>query len=120
MRVDPPVLFYIILFLLLFSCEKKPPPDVTDPGQLLFLGFAKEEVNCARCHGPEGQGGTEAPSLKNVFSKYREDEILDIIDFGKGEGKDAMPAFGESLTEEELQQILQFLQQLQQAPSSSD
>lgn len=112
-------LYFFIPLLLLFSCEKKPPPDVTDPGQLLFLGFAKEEVNCAKCHGPDGQGGTDAPALQNIFSKYSEDEILNIIDFGKGEGKDAMPSFEASLSEQELQQLLDFLKQIQRAPTSN-
>ncbi|MFQ5750814.1 MAG: c-type cytochrome [bacterium] len=94
------------------GCENKPPADITDAGQLLFLGYAKKDVNCSRCHGPEGQGGMLAPDIRNAFDKYEEDRILEIIEHGKGKGSNAMPPFKDKITQEEMAVLLQFLKTL--------
>ncbi|MFQ5616207.1 MAG: c-type cytochrome [Anaerolineales bacterium] len=86
---------------------------MTDPGQLIFLGYAKEDVNCSKCHGADGRGGMQAPDIRDVFTKYEEEVILDIIEFGKGEGTSSMPPFEGKITEEELQTLLRFLKTLQ-------
>ncbi|WP_270179314.1 cytochrome c550 [Alkalihalobacillus sp. CinArs1] len=52
---------------------------------------APEEIysqNCASCHGGD-LGGQVGPALNAVGSKLSKDEILDIINNGKGSG---MPA----------------------------
>ena len=95
--------------LLLLACQNQPPADVTDPGQLLFLGYAKDGVNCSRCHGPDGQGGQDAPALLDIFTKYDEQKVREIILEGKGLGKKSMPAFAEKLTPEELEVLIKFL-----------
>lgn len=95
--------------LLLLACQSQPPADVTDPGQLLFLGYAKDGVNCSRCHGPDGQGGTDAPELYKIFTKHDEPKVREIIREGKGLGKKSMPAFDEKLTPEELEALIKFL-----------
>ncbi|RMF60319.1 MAG: cytochrome c, partial [Calditrichaeota bacterium] len=69
-------------------------------------------------HGPEGRGGIKAPDIRHATRKYTDDEILDFIDYGKGEGKDAMPPFEDKLTESELQSLLRFLKTL--TPDSID
>ncbi|MFQ5706837.1 MAG: c-type cytochrome [bacterium] len=108
-----------LAWLLLFwsACANKPPADITDPGQLLYLGYGNKEVNCARCHGPEGQGGMQAPDIRNVFSKYDDDTVLDIIELGKGEGSKKMPPYEGKITEEELQELLRFLKTLSSVPA---
>ncbi len=108
MRLD----LLILILLCILGCENRPPEGVTDPGQLSYLGYLKKEVNCARCHGPEGAGGTEAPDIRNAYNKYDEEKILDIIEYGKGEGSNAMPPFEGKLNEEELQMLLRFLKTL--------
>ena len=97
----------------MISCEAKPPADITDPGQLLFLGYAKKEVNCARCHGQNGAGGQEAPDIRTLFKKYDEEMVAEIIEVGKGEGPDAMPSFETQLNEEEISLLLKFLKSIQ-------
>jgi mono/diheme cytochrome c family protein len=104
----------LISVLLLLSCAADPPSDITDPGQLLFLGYAKKEVNCSRCHGAEGQGGQDAPDIRDAFSKHTENDIIFFIENGKGEGKDVMPALEGELTEAELRYLLRFLKTLSQ------
>jgi mono/diheme cytochrome c family protein len=106
-----------ITLLLFVGCQANPPAEITDPGQLLFLGYAKKEVNCSRCHGPDGQGGLDAPDIRAVFKKYDEEKIMNIIEFGKGEGKKAMPPFEGKITEEELTTLLKFLKTLQMPDS---
>jgi mono/diheme cytochrome c family protein len=97
------------LCAVLVACEKQPPADVTDPGQLLFLGYTNDEVNCSRCHGPDGQGGTEAPELYKIFTKYNDEKVGEIILEGKGLGKDSMPAFDEKLTPQQVESLMKFL-----------
>jgi mono/diheme cytochrome c family protein len=109
-----PFQFILLLFV---GCQASPPAEITDPGQLLFLGYAKNEVNCSRCHGPDGQGGQDAPDIRAVFKKYDEEKIMNIIEFGKGEGKKAMPPFESKITEEELTALLKFLKTLQMPDS---
>lgn len=103
------ILPFVILIFLSFTCKNQPPADVTDPGQLLFLGFAKDGVNCSRCHGPDGQGGTDAPELYKIFTTYDEQKVREIILEGKGLGKKSMPAFEEKLTPAELEALMKFL-----------
>ena len=105
-----------LLFLLLafLGCEAKPPPDMTDPGQLLFLGYTRKEVNCAKCHAPDGQGGQQAPDIRKVFEKYDAEKIARIIMEGKGLGDDAMPGFAEHLSREEVDFLVNFLRILGQ------
>jgi len=95
--------------LFFFACEAKPPPDVSDPGHLLYLGFGKKDVNCAKCHGPDGQGGWQAPDIRDVFSKSDSSKIARIIKRGKG-GDDEMPAFADKLSEMEIHQLMKHLQ----------
>jgi mono/diheme cytochrome c family protein len=92
-----------------FACERKPPPGVTDPGHLLYLGFGKEDVNCAKCHGPDGQGGWQGPDIRDVFTESDSSRIVRIIKRGKG-GDDEMPAFADLLTQDEIQQLMKHLQ----------
>lgn len=104
--------FLLLVLSFILGCENKPPEGVTDPGELLYLGYLKKDVNCSRCHGPEGAGGMEAPDIRNVANKYDENAILNIIEFGKGEGSNAMPPFEDKLSDEELQALLKFLRTL--------
>jgi len=68
-----------------------------------------KEANCSRCHGPEGNGGKLGPDLHGVFSKYSEEKIITIIREGKGEGREAMPAFEEQLTTDQIAELVRFL-----------
>ncbi|HEX9654101.1 MAG TPA: cytochrome c [bacterium] len=99
----------LLLILLLPSCQAQPPADITDPGQLLFLGYVNDDVNCSRCHGQDGQGGQDAPALTDIFKKHDQQKVREIILDGKGLGKKSMPAFAEKLKPEELEALMRFL-----------
>lgn len=67
--------------------------------------------NCAICHGTEANGkevdGKLIPSLRyGDAAKKTEEEIYNQIKFGKL----PMPAFGNQLTEEEIQKMVYFIQ----------
>jgi len=101
------------IFITGFACHKQPPADVTDPGQRLFLGYVTKEVNCSRCHGEDALGRDKAPDLTKVFKKYDADKIAEIIEEGKGLGKEAMPPFEGKVTEEDIENLVKFLQTIQ-------
>jgi len=47
------------------------PGAAADPGERVYDG------NCRRCHGPEGRGTTQAPSL--IPFKWTYEEALELI-----------------------------------------
>ena len=60
---------------------------------------------CAHCHGDDGQGTDRAPGLRTLRKKLSADKIQDQIVHG-GQG---MPAFGDSLQPDEVQDLVAFL-----------
>jgi mono/diheme cytochrome c family protein len=103
-----PFLFSFCL-LLFSSCAPKPPAHITDPGQLIYLGYTNKEANCSRCHGEEGQGGMTGPKIRGVLQKKGPDHVRETIRNGKGEGDDRMPGLGEQLNGEQIEQVVRFL-----------
>ena len=98
------------LGLLLFTaCDSRPPAHMTDPGQLIYLGYTNPEANCSRCHGEEGQGGMFGPKIRGVLQKRGAEFVRETIRHGKGEDDDRMPALAEHLSAEQIEQVLRFL-----------
>ncbi len=60
------------------------------------------ESNCARCHGPEGEGG-QGPAIGNgeVEGHMSLDEQIEVIT----DGRNSMPAWGDTLSEEEIEAV---------------
>ncbi|QXE00942.1 cytochrome c [Terribacillus sp. DMT04] len=52
------------------------------------------ENNCAMCHGQDLSGGNGGPALDNLGSDYTQEELVDIMENGKG-GMPAGQAEGE-------------------------
>jgi mono/diheme cytochrome c family protein len=65
-------------------------------------GQAIYESNCARCHGPDDEGGVGLP-LGNgaVEESLTLDEQIETIT----NGRDAMPAWGDQLSDEEIEAV---------------
>ena len=59
-----------------------------------FSGYKRYHGNCAVCHGPDGLGGTFAPSLVNSLKAIDHDAFLDVVVNGKENAQLAMPSFG--------------------------
>lgn len=87
--------------------------SIEHPGQLLFNGHVKEDVNCFKCHGGDARGSMRGPSLE-VTAKMSDAEILEYIDEGEG----IMPSFADELTSDEKAQIISWLRQEFGAPAA--
>lgn len=98
-------------------------------------GLAVYEVKakCVDCHGPEGVGGAkktpilndngqfvaevswQAPALNTVLYRYSKEEVLDILNYGRG--NTPMPAWGAPgggpLTEQQLGNVIAYLESIQ-------
>ena len=72
--------------------------DDGDPGARLY------RRSCASCHGTDGQGGV-GPDLTEVEERLDRDEHVAIVANGKGS---QMPAFGDTLTDEEIDRIVDY------------
>ena len=92
----------------------------------------EEGANCQACHGPEGVGGStevsltddegnfvatvawRAPALNTVLSRYSEDEVLHVLNYGRN---GVMPAWGGPgggpLTEQQLEYLIHYMRRVQ-------
>jgi len=88
-----------------------PAPDRPVPvtTESLALGADLYSSSCASCHGPEGQGTMRAPSLnvKSFLTNTIDAAIQQIITLGIP--NTAMPAWGDRMTEAEIQAIVGFI-----------
>jgi len=110
MKATCSFLFVVLLLLLvLAACDSGPPPDMNNPGQLIFLGYKDKYTSCARCHGKEGKGGWNKPSIRDAIAKHGRAKVRQFILQGKGTGDDAMPALQGYLTPEEVEQVLDYI-----------
>ncbi len=60
---------------------------------------------CAHCHGDDGQGTDKAPALRELRKKLSAEKITNQIVHGGGN----MPAFGDSLKPDEVEDLVAFL-----------
>jgi len=101
------------------ACNPSPPSDVTDPGQLIYLGYADKYAQCSRCHGQEGQGGMFGPTLHGGVKKLGADSVRQIIRFGRGAGNNRMEGFDEKLTPVQIEQVISFISTWADSTSSA-
>jgi len=74
--------------------------DDRKQGEVLF-----RERGCEHCHGVDGAGSDRGPNLSGVGRWLHQPEIaMQIRNGGK-----TMPAFGDTLTDQEVQQLVAFL-----------
>ena len=72
--------------------------------------------DCIRCHEPYSRWGTHGPSLKDLYKKSQmpsgmpvnDERLADVILLGKAK----MPAFGNSLNNRQLHELLAYLKTL--------
>ena len=76
------------------------PPNTRVPN--VAQGQEYFNTTCGTCHGPQGQGGTHGARLTNAL---KADDIIDMINKGKGE----MPAFGAAFSEGQKQDIAAYV-----------
>ncbi len=102
-------------------------------GSRLFAPTAEGGYNCAGCHGAGGTGGVapytlsdtdakfvasvswQAPALNTVLSRFSEDEVRDILVYGRP--GTPMPAWGAAgggpLTEQQIDELIAYLGSIQ-------
>jgi len=90
-----------------------PSPDLPIPTteESIALGGDLFSVNCSRCHGPEGQGKPIAPSLnyKSFLTETSDIALQQIVTLGVP--GTAMPAWGDRMTDAQIQAIVGFIRQ---------
>jgi mono/diheme cytochrome c family protein len=97
--------FAVVSFvLLLFVNEPQKPAAVPvqgteDAGATLFA------TRCASCHGADGSGGF-GPALAGVVTQLYPDPADEVAVVTNGRG--SMPSFGDSLTPEQIQAVVEF------------
>jgi len=102
------ILLGTLAALLLIGCAagvQLARETLQDPGQLLFNGYTKPEVDCFRCHNGDGRGSGRGPDLSKTVSKMPDAQVIKVI----VEGESFMPAFGDKLNADEQQQLLAWL-----------
>ena len=87
--------------------KPKPPDPHVVSGTALFTSSG-----CVHCHGDGGQGGEIGPNLQDVGKRLQPAAITTQIHDG---GK-AMPAFGESLTDAQIADLVAYLRTLKPPP----
>jgi len=65
-----------------------------------FSGFRRYHAECHVCHGPDGEGSTYAPALKNSLKTITYPEFLSIVAAGRqnvsSSQENVMPSFGQN------------------------
>ena len=95
--------FVLVIATAAFATGNSHPTKADEiAGELLF-----QRQDCAHCHGPEGIGGKKAPPLTNLHKNkvWTPEKITHQI----LNGGQKMPPFRDSLTDEEVAQLVAYL-----------
>ena len=84
-----------------FDKSGNPTFHVADNGTVdwyTYSGFRRYHSDCHICHGPDGEGSTYAPSLKNSLKSMSYSDFAETVVNGRKRvstaSEDVMPAFG--------------------------
>jgi len=83
------------------------PDRITSPGEALFNGRTKPDVNCYKCHNGDGTGTWRGPNLAKRVPGLTDPEIAKTILEGPG----FMPSFQGKVDAADIQQITLWLRQ---------
>jgi len=114
--------FFVFLFLMVFA---NPACDVERRKSDAELGLNAQQAAgrriydnyCDRCHAPYSSRGRQGPPMKGVFKKQylpmsgmpaNDDRVTDIVRMGR----DKMPAYGQVLNQQQIQDLLAYLHTL--------
>jgi cytochrome c6 len=85
------------------------------PGRAQADGGALFKAKCAACHGADGKGDTGMGKMFKIrdlgspeVQKQSDEELTKIISDGKGK----MPAYGKSLKEDQIKELVAFIRTL--------
>jgi mono/diheme cytochrome c family protein len=93
--------------VLLAACAgtQIPRERIHDPGEMLFNGQVRADINCYECHDGDGTGTGRGPNLGKRVPSLTDTQIIAAID----DGPSIMPSFKDKLSTGEEQQILAWL-----------
>jgi mono/diheme cytochrome c family protein len=103
------ILGLLILDILAAGCAgtQTPTERVTSPGEALFNGRVKPDVNCYKCHNGDGAGTWRGPNLAARVPKLSDQEIAKTILEGPG----LMPSFKGKVDDADIAAITAWLRQ---------
>jgi len=64
---------------------------------LTFSGYRRYNSECIVCHGPDGEGSTYAPAIKNSAVQMGYYDFVGVVVNGRKNGNSVMPHFGDNL-----------------------
>jgi mono/diheme cytochrome c family protein len=117
---SPPLRSSLIVLLSCFmlGCQAEPRKSDAELGLTppQAIGRHVFDASCARCHEPYSSRGLHGPSLHNLYKKQylpsgmpaNDDRITEVIVRGRAK----MPAFGNSLSEAQIEALLAYLKTL--------
>ncbi len=84
-----------------FNAEDVPTFKINENGELdwpSFSGYRRYHAECHVCHGPDGEGSTYAPALKNSALSMDYYAFMEVVASGRqvvgASANSVMPAFG--------------------------
>jgi len=104
----------LVLALVGVGCSSAPEVPVGpdgEPDPVLVLGRDVYESRCANCHGTNGQGG-RGPQLNDGASVAAYPDPADMVAVVAIGLNAAMPAFGESLSPEEIDAVVAYVREV--------
>ncbi|MFA3916373.1 c-type cytochrome, methanol metabolism-related [Ruegeria hyattellae] len=86
-----------------FTDDDVPTYNIAEDGTvdwLTFSGFRRYHAECHVCHGPDGEGSSYAPALKNSAVDMDYYDFVDVVTNGRekvsASEQSVMPGFGEN------------------------
>src|SRR5215831_19336223 len=97
----------LLLLAALSACagSQIPADKITSPGEALFNGRVKADVNCYQCHNGDATGTMRGPNLGKRVPNLTDQQIAQAIADGPG----LMPSFKGKVTDAEVQEIIAWL-----------
>lgn len=83
-----------------YNSDDVPTFNIAEDGTvdwMTFSGFRRYHAECHVCHGPDGEGSTYAPAVKNSAVDLGYDAFFEVVVNGRENGNSVMPHFGENL-----------------------
>ena len=100
-------LFPPSLLAILTACAgtQLPPGHTSSPGEALFNGRVRADIDCYRCHNGDASGTWRAPDLTKRMAQLSDGEIAGAIATGPG----MMPSYQGKLSAAEVVRITAWL-----------
>lgn len=111
--VVPSILLAVAL--LVAACSSGDAPEVPtadggEPDPVLVEGRSVWSAQCARCHGADGSGGAGV-KLSDGRAEELHPEVVTMVEV-VADGRNAMPAFGGSLSDEEIEAVVRYVREV--------